>query len=53
MPLGPGAEAFVVDWRAFVTSWGLTSAHWWGAQGGGSLDCWAETSIGFTGKKQA
>jgi len=52
-PLGPGAEAFVIDWRACAISIGVTSVHFQVVLGGGSLGWSAETLIGFLGKMRA
>jgi hypothetical protein len=52
-PLGPSAEAFVVDWRACLTSVGVTSAHWWVTLGGGLSGWQAKMVRGLTGKKRA
>jgi hypothetical protein len=52
-PLGPGAEVFVVDWRACAISAGVTSVHSQVGLGGGSSGCSAVMLIGFLGKKWA
>jgi hypothetical protein len=51
--LRPGAKEFVVVWRAFVTSRGVTRVHCCCSQGGGSLGCHGEVLRGFLGKKHA
>ena len=53
IPLGLGANEFVVDHRVFVTSCGVTSAYWHISRGGRSSGCRARTSMGFMGKKWA
>jgi hypothetical protein len=50
-PLGPGAEEFMVERRAIVTSREVTSSHSCHLRGGGSSGYCGEVLIGFAGKK--